>query len=230
MADTATQNKNGSPLSELRMLQLASPSLPTGGFAYSQGLEWAVEAGWVNNELDCESWLSGLMRWVMAQLDVPVLTRCYQAWPAESGRLEVWDHFLLASRETRELRREELDRGRMLMRCLEQINGDNTKAAYRPLSFVCAYSLASWSFHLGPRSAAHAYLWSWLESQIMAGIRLIPLGQSQGQRILFRLAEKIPEAFDAALRLEDHDVGASAPALALASALHETKYTRLFRS
>ena len=49
MADTATQNNNGSLLSELRMLQLASPSLPTGGFAYSQGLEWAVEAGWIND-------------------------------------------------------------------------------------------------------------------------------------------------------------------------------------
>ena len=230
MADTATQNNNGSLLSELRMLQLASPSLPTGGFAYSQGLEWAVEAGWVSNELDCETWLSGLMRYAMAQLDVPVLARCYRAWPAESMQLKAWDHVLLAGRETKELRQEELDRGRMLMRCFEQINGDNPEAAYRPLSFVCAYSLAAWSFRLGLRSAAHAYLWSWLESQVMAGIRLIPLGQSQGQRILFRLAEKIPAAVDAALRLEDHDVGASAPALALASSLHETQYTRLFRS
>ncbi len=243
-------------LAALRLLHLTSPALPLGGFAYSQGLEWAVEQGWVKDEGDLQDWLSGLMHYSMTQLDVPVFARCYRAWPGDLMQLARWDRFLIAGRETAELRREEVDRGRMLMRCLEgmddvQAGGGDTRfrkdtanrkrrgmddvqadddLAYRPVSFVCAYSFAAWRFGITLCDAAQGYLWSWLENQTAAAIRLIPLGQTAGQRALFRLAEEIPAAVDAGLGLEDDELGASAPALAMASALHETQYTRLFRS
>lgn len=221
--------KEDGRLAGLRLLHLTSPSLPLGGFAYSQGLEWAVEQGWVKDETDLQDWLSGLMRYSMAQLDVPVLARCYRAWPGDLMSLARWDRFLIASRETAELRREETDRGRMLMRCLEGMAGGE-EPAYRPVSFVCAYSFAARRLRIALGDAAQGYLWSWLENQAAAAIRLIPLGQTAGQRALFRLAEEIPAAVDAGLSLPDDELGASAPALALASALHETQYTRLFRS
>lgn len=223
-------NQDEARLAELRLLHLTSPSLPIGGFAYSQGLEWAVAAGWIKNEMDCKAWLLGLIMQVMTHLDLPVLVRCYRSWPTEVSALTAWDRFLLAGRETAELRREELDRGRMLMRCLERMDDGGERPVYRPLSFVCAWSWAAWRFHIALRAAAQGYLWSWLENQVMAAIRLIPLGQSAGQRLLLRLSEEIPTAVDFGLDAEDGALGASAPALALASSLHETQYTRLFRS
>ena len=231
--ESGTQDDVDPRLAALRLLHLTSPSLPLGGFAYSQGLEWAVEQEWVKGEADLQDWLSGLMNYSMTQLDVPVFARCYRAWPGDLMQLARWDRFLVAGRETAELRQEELDRGRMLMRCLEGMDDAANGAgepAYRPVSFVCAYSLAAWRFGITLGDAAQGYLWSWLENQTAAAIRLIPLGQTAGQRALFRLAEEIPAAVDAGLGLEDDELGASAPALAMASALHETQYTRLFRS
>lgn len=225
--------RNESPssrLAELRLLHLSSPSLPIGSFAYSQGLERAVDLGWIKNKTDCHDWLAGLMTHAMVRLDIPVLARCYRAWPHQHAQLATWDRFAIAARESAELRQEELDRGRMLMRCFARMSDEQEAPAYQPQSFVCAYSFVAWSFHIVLRSAAHAYLWSWLDNQVMAAIRLIPLGQSMGQQLLFHLAEEIPQAVDAGLSLEDNGLGASAPALALASIMHETQYTRLFRS
>lgn len=217
-------------LAELRLLHLSSPSLPLGSFAYSQGLEWAVAAGWIRNETELETWLAGIMAQIIAQLDVPVFSRCYGAWPDDVSVLISWERFLIASRETAELRQEELARGRALMRCLEQICDKGTGPAWRPTSFVGAYSFCTWHFNIAPQAAARGYVWSWLENQVMAAIRLIPLGQSAGQRVLFRLSEGILTAVETGFALEDDDIGASAPAQALAGALHETQYTRLFRS
>jgi urease accessory protein len=74
------------------------------------------------------------------------------------------------------------------------------------------------------------YAWSWLENLVLAGVKLVPLGQSDGQRLLLRLAEALPAAVDQGLTVPERDIGASLPALALASSLHETQYSRLFRS
>jgi urease accessory protein len=80
------------------------------------------------------------------------------------------------------------------------------------------------------RDAALGYAWAWLENQIVAGVKLIPLGQTAGQRLQRRLAGAIAAAVDQALQLPDEALGASLPALAIASSRHEAQYTRLFRS
>ncbi|MGB5737632.1 MAG: urease accessory UreF family protein, partial [Thiohalocapsa sp.] len=74
------------------------------------------------------------------------------------------------------------------------------------------------------------YAWAWAENLVLAGIKIVPLGQRQGQQVLQRLAARIPSAVESALLLADDEIGASNPALAIASANHETQYTRLFRS
>tara|TARA_Y100000739_G_scaffold225745_1_gene232139 strand:+ start:53 stop:286 length:234 start_codon:yes stop_codon:yes gene_type:complete len=74
------------------------------------------------------------------------------------------------------------------------------------------------------------YVWGWLENQVCAAIKLVPLGQTQGQRVQLSMSEKIPAEIEKALCLSDDDLGASAVSLAIASSLHETQYTRLFRS
>ena len=74
------------------------------------------------------------------------------------------------------------------------------------------------------------YLWSWLENMVIGAVKLIPLGQSDGQRVLFRFTDVLEQACRDALDVEDDDIGASSPAQAIASSLHETQYCRLFRS
>ncbi len=91
-----------------------------------------------------------------------------------------------------------------------------------------ALAAASWQIPLG--SAMHGFAFAWLEAQTSAAVRLVPLGQSAGQRILLELGARVPAAAARALTLADDDLGAAAPAHAIASAHHETQYSRLFRS
>jgi urease accessory protein len=79
-------------------------------------------------------------------------------------------------------------------------------------------------------SALLAYLWALTESQVSAALRLVPLGQSAAQRVLAEVVKVLPGCAAAALACSDAEIGALAPGLAIASALHETQYTRLFRS
>ena len=99
-----------------------------------------------------------------------------------------------------------------------------------PVTLPAAYALAARGFALAPDAALTAYLWSWLENQVMAAIKAVPLGQVAGQRLLVALGAKIPAVLEVARATADDDVASFAPGLALACARHETQYTRLFRS
>ena len=92
------------------------------------------------------------------------------------------------------------------------------------MAFACCH------FNVELREASAGFAWSWLENQVTAGIKLIPLGQTSGQAILIKLAEDIDAAVAVGLEVDDEAIGFSAPALAISSALHESQYTRLFRS
>ncbi len=103
----------GLPL--LRLLHLVSPTLPIGAFTYSQGIEWAVEAGWIRTAADVDDWLADQLDTTLARLDLPLLLRLYQAVAdADRARFAAWSDLLLAYRETAELRQEERNRGRAL--------------------------------------------------------------------------------------------------------------------
>jgi urease accessory protein len=92
--------------------------------------------------------------------------------------------------------------------------------------FACA--VVAWD--IDPREALSAYLFAWIENQVMAAIKAMPLGQTQGQRMLGALAQRIDALVERAGRVRDQDLSNFAPGLALASARHETQYSRLFRS
>lgn len=261
-----------SALRRLRLLQLVSPSLPVGAFAYSQGLEWAVEAGWVNDEPSLEDWLSDQLFQSISRVDLPILVRMMRAAAADdAGEMAHWISEVEALRETAELRAEEAGRGRALSDLLGLLGmldgGIGAKAGGSPRALLAAsarmpgsppsgaepgqeqeldargrwrellsrsqlagfaYAAAAW--HLEPNDTLLGYGWSWAENLTLAGVKLVPLGQTAGQRILLRLGEQIPEAIAAASTLVDDEIGASTPALAIASSRHETQYTRLFRS
>jgi len=235
--DTRMPDQPGLPaaasLAQLRLMQLVSPALPIGGFTYSQGLEYAVEAGWVSDVASLQDWLLGLIEDGVRHLEVPVLARLYQACVArDTDALETWGRYLLAARETHELRLEEQQRARALTRLLVEL-GIPQAQDWRNLLHQCQtapYALAAVTWDIPVREAALGLAWSWLENMVAAAIKLVPLGQTDGQRVLLVLAEALPTAVEAGLQLNDHELGSSAPFLAVASSLHETQYTRLFRS
>ena len=221
------------PLAQLRLLQLVSPALPTGGFTYSQGLEYAVEAGWVHDVASLQDWLAGLIEDAIAYLEIPVLARLYHACAKQdTATLDQWGRYLLATRETFELRLEEQQRARALTRLLIDLGISNTQKLQAVMEQCQAapYALAASSWGISLHEAALGYAWNWLENMVIAAVKLIPLGQTDGQRVQLLLAETLAGAVQHGLAVPDDDIGASAPAMALASSLHETQYTRLFRS
>lgn len=215
-----------------RLLQLVSPSLPIGAYSYSQGLEWAVECGWIGNRAQLQQWLNDLMQGSVQYLELPVLQRLMQAWKAaNSEQLNYWNDFLLASRESHELRLEELQRGQSLKRVLLSLSPElEVQIPDAEISAHSLFALACNHWQIAEPEALSAWLWSWLENLTLAGVKLIPLGQTEGQQILFELADSIDELCRSAGQLKDEQIGSSSMALAIASSQHETQYTRLFRS
>jgi len=217
----------------LRLLQLVSPSLPVGGFTYSQGIEWGVDSGWIRDLVDLEAWLCDLLQGPLAQVDLPLLLRLQAA--AQTRDLVSfarWIDALLASRETAELRAEESNRGRALADLLVAWGLEDADL-WRPQlarSQAAGFAFAAAAWDIEPGAAATGYAWSWLEGLVLAAVKTVPLGQTQGQQALLRLASQIPRVLDQVLALDDDAIGASSPALAIASCRHETQYTRLFRS
>ncbi|MCP5144468.1 MAG: urease accessory protein UreF [Gammaproteobacteria bacterium] len=214
----------------LRLLQLASPALPVGAYAFSQGLESAVELGWITDQKSTGSWLDDQLRHSLAAVDLPLLLRMMNALrQRDHAALRYWNDTLLACRETAELRLGELATGEALARLLAGLEIPRI-AQIDPPTFLLEFCTAALHFKLSADHAALGYLWSWLENQVMAATKLVPLGQTQAQRLLSETMTSIPAAIACARAVADEDIGASLPGIALASVQHERQYSRLFRS
>jgi urease accessory protein len=219
----------------VRLLQLASPALPIGGYSYSQGLESAVEQGVVRDAASAQRWIGDLLAHVVTCGDAAVLWRLTLAAGSDWPAFAQWNAWFRATRETAELRAETEQMGGSLVKLLADLDlfdAAAREAATRaaPVTLPAAFALAARGFALGGESALAAYVWSWLENQVLAAIKLLPLGQVAGQKLLVALGARIPAAIAAATALTAADVASFAPGLALASARHETQYSRIFRS
>lgn len=220
-------------LAQRRLWQLISPALPVGAYSFSAGLEAAVEAGWLSDRAAVQDWLQAQMLHAQAYLDLPVLIRLYRAWMTHDGEgLEYWNAALRAGRETRELRLEDAAMGRALARLLSELGVAEARSwAQRPdTAWATGFALGAVSWSIPLPMTLDGFLWAWCENQVAAAIKLVPLGQTDGQRLLLAVADTIPAAVDRAWIVEDADLGAGLPGVALASAWHETQYSRLFRS
>ena len=220
-------------LSELRLYQLISPSLPIGSFTYSQGLEWAIEAQWITNTASLKHWLISILNHSIVTLELPILLRLVKAFRQnDEAGVARWTQWLIACRETAELRREEQQRGAALARLLPnlQIAVPDNLAVHVAKSQLTGFALAAYEWGIDAHKLCYGYCWGWLENIVLAGVKLIPLGQTDGQKLMFDIAETIPSSVEKAHSLNDLDIYSSTPALAIASSRHETQYTRLFRS
>jgi urease accessory protein len=220
-------------LALLRLCQLVSPALPVGAFHFSQGLEYAVEAGWVRDEAAAAAWIGGIAKHAIATLDLPVLRRLHQAWcEGDAASVLRWSRRLLAARETAELRAEDRHLGSALARVLPELEIAEASAwiGNPDASFAALFALASARWDIAVGDAVCGYLWTWCENQVLAAVKLVPLGQSAGQRLLHRLVLQIPRLAQASAAIADEDIGVATPMQGLASACHEHQYSRLFRS
>jgi urease accessory protein len=219
-----------------RLLQLASPMLPVGAYSYSQGLEWAIEEGTVHDASSAEEWVGDVLKYSMSSFELPILLRMCHAWRDQNEpQIEHWNTAFCAGRETSESYAETLQMGYSLNRLLQSLLADQSINLEKiqlpsPVSFPAAYACAVNLWKIPVNAAVQAYAWSWMENQLSAAMKLIPLGQTDGQRVLYSLGNRLPNLLETVHRLEDDELSNFAPGLALAGCRHETQYSRLFRS
>lgn len=221
-----------SPL--LNLLQLASPTLPVGAYSYSEGLETLVESEAIANVSHLQDWLECELKWGGMVLDAAMVARAYRAVIEPDGdRLRYWNQWWSAARETEELRSQSWHMGRSLVRLLPEL--DSTVKPWletvgHPCNFAIAFGLAAAHWHVELDAALLAYLQTWAGNAIGAGVKLIPLGQTAGQQLLFQLAAPISRTVARVIELNDAELSSCSWGVALASSQHETQTVRLFQS
>ena len=235
---------NNNALQFNRLLQLCSANLPVGGFSFSQGLEYAVEMGWVNDVDSTLNWVELNLSQSIARTDLAIIKRQYEALLNEDLPVFItWNQHLIACRESNELHLADVAMGKALIRLLKQLDSPdiqqnldkyesllNPKTMGHDVSFVSAFVLIGTLFKLDLTLIQSGYCWTYIDNQVAAATKLVPLGQTQSQNLLFKITEKVDESIQLANALKNDEIGASLPRLAMASAWHETQYTRLFRS
>ncbi len=226
------------PLALLRLLHLASPTLPVGAYSYSQGLESAIDAGIIRNEVDAQAWIGDTLQFSVARLEAPIFCRLYRAWQsADRDAMQHWNEFFLASRDSAEFRAETVQMGYSLARLLRDLFPRHILAEALPptvseasLAFPGAMAAACVMLDTPLEASLHAYLFAWTENQVLAALKAVPLGQVSGQRMLFAMEEKILDAAATAIALDDDDISNWTPGLSFLSMRHETQHSRIFRS
>jgi len=218
----------------LRLLQLASPSLPVGAYSYSEGLETAVDQGAVIDAASLRTWLDDALHYGGVRVEAAVLVRAYEARISDDDEaVRYWNEWLTAARESEEIRLQNHEMGRALLKLLAEIEPPPTGIALllaAQCNFAVAFAIAAAHWHIARDAAVVGYLQTWTANMINAGVKLIPLGQTAGQRLLWDLQSAIEDVARVAAMIGDDDLVVSNWGQALASMQHETQYSRLFRS
>jgi urease accessory protein len=218
----------------LRLLQLASPLLPVGGYSYSEGLESLISQQIIHDRVTLQAWIDRELQVGAIRIETAIMDRAYLAgMQSDPHRLQYWNQWLSAVRETEELRQQSWQMGGSLIKLLVELTPeiqDLIISIERPCNYAIAFGIAAQYWQIDRQMTITAYLHSWVTNQIGAGIKLIPLGQTAGQQILWQLQEKLDLLAQTIPVLADDDLYACSWGLSLASMQHETLYSRLFRS
>jgi len=227
------------PRSLIRLQHWLSPAFPTGSYSYSHGLEWAIESNRIHHRTSLVNWLDADLRFGSGRNDAIFFV---EAWRCAAGghhtRLLETAEVAAAFRATSEFALEASQQGASCLATLRDVWRDPTldalseglrQRSIQPvLPIVIAIRSAAEGVPLG--TALPAFLWALVSTFVTAGVRLIPLGQTDGQRALAELEDAVLEASERALTACIDDLGSAALMVDFASMLHETQYTRLFRS
>ncbi len=222
------------PQQLLRLLQLASPLLPVGGYSYSEGLESLILQEKIRNRATLQTWIERELHAGAIRIETAIMDRAYFAnSQSNRERLNHWNNWLTAARETEELRLQSWQMGGSLIKlAIELTPGiqDSIDSIESPYHYAIAFGITAQSWQIDRHPAILAYLHSWVTNQIGVGVKLIPLGQTAGQQILWQLQESIDLLSQTILVLDDKDLYTCSWGSSIASMQHETLYSRLFRS
>ena len=219
-----------------RLMAWLSPSYPVGAFSYSSGIEWAVESGDIKDADSLRRWLSVVIADGGAFCDAVFFVHAHRSLAdANDDALRTVAELAAAFAPSKERHLETTAQGAAFI--------EATKAAWPttaldrlagvwtgPLAYPVAVGVAAAGHGIALEPALRAFLHAVTANLISAGVRLIPLGQSDGQRALAALEPVVEATAKRALTTSLDDVGSAALRADLASMLHETQYTRLFRS
>ncbi len=242
----------------LRLMWLASPALPVGGFSYSEVLESAVDAGQVTDAPSASRWLGTQMQLSLARSELPLVKAAWTAWAeGDATRVAALNEWVLCTRESRELRAQTEQMGRSMALWIQQRLGHDDLAlvastaaladdanehaehlaqvnqllALRPApTWPVAFALAAMQAGCHVEEALLGFGFSWAENMVQAALKAVPLGQAAGQRVLAALTAELPAVVSQAMAMPDEQRQSHAPMLAILSAQHEDQYSRLFRS
>ncbi|MDN0083718.1 urease accessory UreF family protein [Crenobacter sp. SG2305] len=220
-------------LALLQLFRLTSPALPIGAYSYSQGLESAIEHGWVHDTVSAEVWLVEQLDGPLTRFELPLLGQALAAAADDDAAgLASANALWLASREAAELYAETVQTGYSLKTLLLELPEldaaqRRTLTELEPLGLPVAWALASRVLGLDADAALAGYVWAWLENQVMVLMKALPMGQLAGQKLFSALLPRLAAVLTS---LPASPESGFAPGLAWLSMRHETQYSRLFRS
>lgn len=215
-----------------RLLSWLSPSYPVGAFSYSHGLEYAVENGRVSTAEDVVAWVSTVLLQGTGRVDGILFREAYSAVTGAN-----WDHLDTvidlgnAFQATSEFALETRAQGSAFIRAtLAAWPADALMRLDEGAVYPVAVAVACAAHRIDIKTALHGYFQAFAANFVSAAVRLVPLGQTDGQRAIAMLFDAVTLSQDQSLTIPLDDIGSAAPLIDLASMHHETQYTRLFRS
>jgi urease accessory protein len=224
------------PAALFRLMAWLSPAFPVGAFSYSSGIEWAVESGDITGEATLQSWLGVMLSEGGGFCDAVLFAQAHRAAPRDDDKA-LYDIAELAAAFTpsKERHLETTAQGNAFVEAARAAWGcaalDRLKTVWSgPVAYPVAVAVTAAGHGIALEPALAAYLQALAANWVSAGVRLIPLGQTQGLRVLAALEPAVAATAQRALKASLDDIGSAAFRADLASARHETQYTRLFRS
>ena len=219
----------------LRLQSWLSPAFPIGAFSYSHGLETAIDEGHVADADHLRAWLEGVLRFGAGRTDAWCLI---EAWHAaadgDTGRLREVAALAAALPGAAELSLETRAQGAAFLKTVEAVWPQARLAALGaadiPMTLPVAVGITGAVHGLPLDLSVPLYLNAFIANLVSAGVRLVPLGQTDGQRVVAGLEPVVAETAETALRRDQSDPGSAAPMVDICAMRHETQYTRLFRS
>jgi urease accessory protein len=224
------------------LLQISDQFFPTGAYTFSHALETYIAAGIVHDRLSCHSWLANVGWHTIGPCDLVFCAHTYRlataAKPDILTALIELDHLLAGYKIPRELRQESQHTGQAFLRAamalepapLVQAFWHQVQRGATPGHHALVFGCVAQSLGLDTESTLLAYLYTVLTGLVAAALRLVPLGQSDGQRLLHELAPLSRELIAQYGALQPEDAWSATPGLEIRSMQHERLYSRLCRS
>jgi urease accessory protein len=223
----------------LRLQSWLSPAFPSGSYSYSHGLEWATEAGYIDDRETLIDWLRADLRYGSGRNEAIFFIEAWRS-AAHDDLTELFEIAELAHafRGTSEFALESSQQGMGCLSTLRRVWPDDLldqlsellSEQHIPAALAVVHGVASAKQGIPADLALPAFLQSYVANLVTAGVRLVPLGQTDGQRAISALEEGVLAAAEEAMGATINDLGSTAFMVDLASMRHETQYTRLFRS